>query len=307
MSNITQLDGDSIRDSVDARDRYELLRQAHHVSLGRRAFAWPAIGSLVVVAVLFNLAIGHFRDSMEAVLTDPAADVFMIGADALDRFAASALGLDSFQSALLAFVGFLFFCIASWKWLHRDDTYPQYGRRHRQLEMVLDGYSQWRAGVRNELADTYRRHQSALDDEYHQLTMICPKVFEVRARAKRIVDDYTLHLSQYDHHLEFLLATYPTANLSARTEPGPAHFDALEHVDKDLLQPPSFAPPPESDLTYVFESVEQATSELQRKYAEAMRRFPTLEELRHRADTTSLSKPNDASVHFSAPVLPCNR
>ena len=28
VSNITQLDGDSIRDSVDARDRYELLRQA---------------------------------------------------------------------------------------------------------------------------------------------------------------------------------------------------------------------------------------------------------------------------------------
>ena len=28
MSDITQLDGDSIRESVDARDRYELLRQA---------------------------------------------------------------------------------------------------------------------------------------------------------------------------------------------------------------------------------------------------------------------------------------
>ncbi len=277
----------------------ELLRQAHHVSLGRRALAWPAMGLLLAFAALFNLAIGHFRDSMEAILTDPAADVFMIGADTLDRFVDSPWGLDSFQSALLAFVGLLFFCVASWKWLHRDDVYPGYGRRHRFLEEVQDEYSGWRKDVCDQLKHKYKQHQSTLDDEYHQLQMICPKAFEVRARAKKIVDDYPIHLSQYDHHLEFLLAAYRTANLSARTEPAPPHFDAKEHVDKEILEPPAFAPPPESDLTRVFESVDVASSELQGKYAEALRRFPPLDDLLPRAGAARPFEPNEATGEAS--------
>jgi len=167
----------------------ELLRQAHHVSIGRRMVAWPAMALLVALALMFNLAVGHFRDSMEAVLTDPAADVFTIGADALDRFAANPPDLESFQSAMLALVGFLFFCVASWKWLRRDDSYPQYGRRYRRRESVLDAYSEVCGAARRELKDTYDRLKSALDDEYHQLTMICPKAFEVYARARKIIDD----------------------------------------------------------------------------------------------------------------------
>ena len=272
-----------------------LLRQAHHVSLFRKALAWLGIGALVPVAVLFNLAIGHFRDSMEAVLTDPDADVLRLGTDALERFAANPVGLDSFQSALLALVGFLFFCVASWKWLHRDDTYPQYGKRHRQLENVLDQYSQWRARVGKELKETYTRHQSAFDDEYHQLTMICPKAFEVRARAQKIVDDYTLHLGQYDHHLDFLLATYRTANRKARTEPAPPHFETVEQIDRDVLTPPSFSPPPESDLTRVFQSVDDASSELQGKYAQAMAKFPTLDALQNDRNPAPPSNPSHTS------------
>ena len=282
----------------------ELLRQAHHVSLGRRLVAWLAMALVVALAMVFNLAVGHFRDSMEAVLTDPAADVFMIGADALDRFAADPPGLESFQSAMLALVGFLFFCVASWKWLHRDDVYPQYGRRHRRLEDVYDEYTGICDAARRELKGSYDRFKRALDDEYHQLTMICPKAFEVYARAKKIVHDYTIHLRQYGHHLDFLLATYRTANRNARTEPWPPHFDTKEHVDGEMLEPPSFEPPPESDPAPVFDSVHQAIDKLQRKYEEARKGIPTLEELRQAPANEESGLPSSAGPEKSGAVGP---
>ena len=259
----------------------ELVRQAHHVSPGRKIAATLAMVTLIALAVVFNLAVGHFRDSMEAILTDPTADVFAVGADALVRFATGPIGLDSFQSAMLAFVGFLFFCVASWKWLGRDDVYPQYGSRHRRFTRVLDEYDALCTQARTELKRTYDRLQSRLEDDHHQMSLISPKAFEVRARAKNIVTDYATHLNQYNHHLDFLMAAYRTANRNARTEPCPPHFETTERVDAALLEPPSFAPPPEADLTRVFASLDAATSALQRKYEEARRGIPTIDELLH--------------------------
>ena len=34
---------------------------------------------LIAAVIAFNLAIGHFRDSMQAVLADPSADIFSLG------------------------------------------------------------------------------------------------------------------------------------------------------------------------------------------------------------------------------------
>ena len=259
----------------------ELLRRTHHVSPGRKAVAALAMVLLVPLVVVFNLAVGHFRDSMEAILTDPTADVFAVGTDALVRFANSPFGLDSFQSAMLAFVGFLFYCVASWKWLGRDDVYPEYGSRHRRFTTVLDEYDTVCTKARKDLTDTYGRLQSHLDDEYHQMRLISPKAFEVRARAKNIVTDFTTHLNQYNHHVNFLMAAYRTANRNVRTEPWPPHFDTSERIDEALLKPPSFAPPPEADLTQVFDSLDAATSTLQRKYEEASQGIPTLDKLLH--------------------------
>ena len=88
-----------------------LLRQSNLRAVPRKAAAW--LGMLVLLAFVgsFNLAVGHFRDSMQAVVSNPSADIAALGNDVLVRFAASPLGLESFQSYLLALLGFLFFCV----------------------------------------------------------------------------------------------------------------------------------------------------------------------------------------------------
>ena len=259
-----------------------LVRQLHDVALGRKAAAVLAIGLLIPLALVFNLAVGHFRDSMEAILTDPAADVFAVGTDALGQFAANPIGLDSFQSWMLAFVGFLFFCVASWKWLDRDDVYPGYGARDRRFQAVQERFKADSEKAHTALRNTYDQAKSQLDDQYHQVLSIAPKTVDVQARARKIVADYRTHLDQYNLDVAFLLAAYRTANRNVRTEPCPAHFDARQQVHAAILETPSFEPPTGKDLSRVFDSLDGATSTLQAKYDEAIASIPTLDELLQR-------------------------
>lgn len=117
-----------------------VIRQAAHVRVARKGLFSALAVVIVLAAIAFNLVVGHFRDSMQAVLGDATADIFSVGSDTFERFASGMFALDSFQSALLALLGFLFFSVAAWKWLDRDDHYPDYGRRHRRLQEKRQAY-----------------------------------------------------------------------------------------------------------------------------------------------------------------------
>ena len=257
-----------------------LLRQLFHVATSRKVISWLLMVPLVLCMGLFNLLVAHFRDSMQAVLDDPAADVFAVGADTFQRFSQGFASVDSFQSALLALLGFLFFCVASWKWLQRDDLYPDYGRRARQLNETRDAYRQHYNQAQRELRDVFDRYKSQLEDIRHGLVIKRSQWSDTRGRGNRLVEDYTLNLGQTEHDLNSLLNTYRTANRDARTEPEPPHFGRRENVDPDILAPPIFNPPEGNSLKGVADCVDIAISRLQNTFRERMREYRTLEELR---------------------------
>lgn len=257
-----------------------LLRQRNRVALIRRCLAWIGIVLLLGTTVAFNLAIGHFRDSMQAVVNDPSADVLALGTDVVDRFLANAAALDSFQSYLLALLGFLFFCIASWKWLQRDDPYPDYGRRHRQLQSLRDDYIGRYDTAQRDLKNVHDEFASKLEDHREKLKIKQSAWKDICVRGQHLVDDYKLNLGQYPHDLDHLIEEYRTANRAARTEPAPRHFETSVYVDADVIDtPPAFNPPPPTVLNDVMGHVHGAIEELQDQYAKAARRHPTLEEL----------------------------
>ena len=256
-----------------------LLRQTHLVSLFRKSTAWLGIGLLGALVITFNLAVGHYRDSMQAVLSDPSADVLAVGADTLVRLTAAPVSLDSFQSAFLSLVGFLLFGIASWKWFQRDDPYPDYGRRDREQKAVQGRYSDAAQSARSELTRVFKEHESKFNDHYNQVVMIAPKFFAACTRAQTIVDNFAVHLSGYDHDLAFLLQAYRTANRNARTEEPPPHFSANPRVDATILTKLSFEPPPESNLTPVFTSLYEAKTGLHQRRDKAMGGIRPLDEL----------------------------
>ena len=257
-----------------------LLRQRNRVALIRRSLAWIGIVFLLGTTVAFNLAIGHFRDSMQAVVNDPSADVLALGTDVVDRFLANAVALDSFQSYLLALLGFLFFCIASWKWLQRDDPYPYYGRRHRQLQSLRDVYIGRYDTAQSDLKNVHDEFASKLEDRREQLKIKQSAWKDICVRGQHLVDDYRLNLGQYPRDLDYLIEEYRTANRTSRTEPAPRHFETHVCVDAEVIEtPPAFDPPPATMLNDVMEHVHGAIEELQDEYGKCVRRYATLEEL----------------------------
>ncbi len=257
-----------------------LLRQRNRVGVIRQSLAWIGIAFLLATTVAFNLAIGHFRDSMQAVVNDPSADVLALGTDVVARFLANAAALDSFQSYLLALLGFLFFCIASWKWLQRDDPYPDYGRRHRQLQSRRDDYIGRYDTAQRDLKNVYDEFASKLEDRREQLKIKQSAWKDICVRGQHLVDDYKLNLGQYPHDLDHLIEEYRTANRAARTEPAPRHFATRVRIDAEVIDtPPAFNPPPPTMFNDVMGHVHGTIEELQNEFGKAARRYPTLEEL----------------------------
>ena len=256
-----------------------LLRQRNHVAAWSKTLAWLGIVVLVISVLYFNLAVGHFRNSMQASLNDRSADILAMGNDVLQRLADGPFDLASFQTALLVLLGVVCFGIGAWKWYQRDDAHPRYGRLDRQLKGVKNAYAQAFQREQDILKDIHEQNQSKLDDIRHKLVVKQSKWREICQRGDNLVTNYPTNLGQYQLDLNFLLAAYRTANRSTRTTPPPPHFDDKVLVDEAILRPPQFRPPQETSLQGVAEKVNGAITALQGEYRDARRKYPTLETL----------------------------
>ncbi len=255
-----------------------VLRQAAHVAVASKAMYSVLAVGIVVLTGTFNLVVGHFRDSMQAAMDDPAVDIFSVGSDTFERFAEGVVDFDSFQSGFLALIGFLFFCVAAWKWWQRDDPYPDYGRRHRRLQEKKTEYIDAYDTAQHALRDEFNAHQSQLDDVRHELQAKQNRWEEHRIQGKRIVEGFATNLGQYQHDLEHLLGAYFEANCSTRTAPAPAWFSHRMTVDDAILIAPSFDPPERPSLTGVTDKIDEAIDALQSTFRSARQRFRTVEE-----------------------------
>ena len=256
-----------------------LLRQRNHVSLVRKGIAWVGLAGVLAAVFAFNLAIGHFRDSMQAILNNPSADAFSFGGDALQRLMAGPFDLGSFQTALLVLLGTLCFAIGAWKWYQRDDAYPDYGRLYRQLDEKKAAYRKAYRTADEDLRGTHRQHQSKLQDMLHKLEVQQSKWQEICRRGNTLVANYPLYMGQYQNDLDTLLAAYRSANRNARSQPAPPHFDEQVPVDNAIIEPPSFNPPEAIRLKGIGDGVHGAITQLQDAYGAATGNIPTLETL----------------------------
>ncbi|MXW51322.1 MAG: hypothetical protein F4X81_00610 [Gammaproteobacteria bacterium] len=259
-----------------------LLRQVNHVHLGRKLLA--VLGGLVLLsaAIAFNLLVGHFRDSMQAVANAPATELFVIGDDALQRFLAQPFSWDAFQSLLLALLGLAFFLFGGFEWLRRDDPYPGYGQRDRQLLKEQQSYAAAYDQSQSALGQTFKEYEGWLKDERHKLRIQQDRYRELVVRCQGIRENYPTNLQQYQYDLDYLLEAWRTANRDARSTPPPSHFAAKVQIDPGVLLAPDFSPPADNSMDHretLRNQVHEAISQLQEDYNRLRRRFKRIDEL----------------------------
>lgn len=269
-----------------------VVRGAHYIGVFRKAIFSLLAVAIFVAVVCFNLVVGHFRDSMQAIINMPAgaavaADLNAVGSDTFDRFLEGWIMFDSFQSALLALMGFLFFCVASWKWFDRDDRYPGYGRRHRQRENRKQDYLRKYGKAERNLEEKFRYFEDRLKDIREKLRLKQSRYREILSQGERIIADYPTNLGQYQHDLNRLLGAYYSANRQERSEPEPTWFSELKEVDKEILSAPEFNVPEQESIKDVADTVDRAIKVLQEEFRKSRRQFPTLEQAMNRFDSPS--------------------
>lgn len=257
-----------------------LIRWKNHVSWFVQSVSWIGVVASIFFVLAFNLLVGHFRDSMQAVVSNYDVDIAALGGDTLERLLAGPIDLGSFQSLLLVLVGCVCFAISAWKWWQRDDPYPRYGHRARQVEVreqsFISAFDETQQSLKRSLEDQL----SSLEDIRHKLEIKRGHWNEVCTTGNRITQEYVHHLRQYQDDLNHLLQVYRTANLTTRSTPSPARFESTEQVDPELLDPPTFSPPPESRIEKVRDRVHNAITELQDALRKALAGFRGLSALR---------------------------
>ena len=257
-----------------------LLRAGHHINITIKALSWISLLVVTAVILIFNLGVGHLRDSMIGIQQAQLSDPFeVLRNDAWARLASNHLHYESFQSGLLVIVGFLFFSIAAWKGYRSDDAYPGYGKKDRHLRQLNRRYRGKLEEARSAIDAERVKAINELEDIRHEMEAKKAQWRNTVDRIERIVTNYAARLRQYQNDLDTLLTAYCTANRETRTEPDPEFFDKPMSIDPHILAAPKFEPPEESSQIDLANHIHQAIQNVQTLYAEALEQYPSLEDI----------------------------
>ena len=258
-------------------------RQKNTTGVLRPARGWLIVGVGAAGMVAWNLLVGHFRDSMLAVATKATVETSsledLLTDDTIERFLANPLGLEGMQSWVLAVIGTGCCIFAATKWLKRDDVYPGYGAVHRAATEHNEEYAREISNRRNALTSVYERYVERIRDERQKVENKKGNHQLISDTAKDIVRQFPMQLSQYQDHLDFIIAAYRSENEKARSTPSPRFFAEKPLVDQKMLEAPEWEGISASDYDEDWEGFQQAEDEVRNEYLSAQKGYPTLEDL----------------------------
>lgn len=206
------------------------LRYFNHIDRWRRGVAGVGMAAYALLMIVFNLAVGHYRDMLSATASPLR--------DSLQSLAHGPLDL-SFNSYLLFCVGMLAAILATWKGYVADDPYPGYGnvhRRHRDAQVEFDAARE--RGLHAVLAHV-RGIPAACDERMRVADQTIEALEATHVKASRLAHEYDAGRAQLRDRCEVLLSEYREENRMIRTTPPPAYFsqfpDLADALDRSCL------------------------------------------------------------------------
>ena len=260
----------------------EGCRHKNSVELLPKSLGWMILALGATGMFLWNLLVGHFRDSMLAVAAKAASGANSLGElladDTPERFSNDLFGLEGMLSWLLAVIGSGCCIFAATKWLNRDDVYPGYGDVHRAAADHFEEYQDENVQRRAKLKKVYEEYTERIRDERRQVENRKGNHRLVNDRAREIVRNFTMHLRQYQDHLDFIIAAYRSANEMARKTPNPVFFAERLLIDQEMLDAPGWEEIPPADYDDDWAGFQQAEEAIRTAYLKALVGYPTLED-----------------------------
>jgi hypothetical protein len=139
-------------------------RNFQHVRPARRVLAGLATCLFLLLALVLNLGVAHYREVAGQLIGDGGVEV-------VQRMTEAPLSLQEAQSWLLFVIGLIFSFIAFFDGWKLDDAYPGYGKLDRILRKARKDYRRERDEVTEELEEILRQ---ALD-QLRQIASVARK------------------------------------------------------------------------------------------------------------------------------------
>ena len=202
----------------------------NHIKQTKATLGWSSLGLFLILALLLNYFVANYR--VVATLATKNGSVFNFN-EVLNNMLSlnHSLSLNDWFLFLIGFVAAIIAFVTSY---NMDDTYPGYGKIHRQLEESREEYSNTKAEIEEELdliQKTQIREVSKLSDD---LTVN-------HNMSRSIIADEESYLSKLKNSHDYLekacnvcLSEYQENNQAARNKPDPKYFTKTFKFDDNF-------------------------------------------------------------------------
>ena len=242
-----------------------IVKQAYSIHQPQKSFGYVGFGIWGLIAIGFNLAVGHVRQLFEAELYENA---YTVGWQSLMN---SPLGIDDFQSWMLVMIGMFCAIVGLYDGLRIDDPYPGYGKISRKLNTAVEDYKGDISDLEEEVTLLYEEYKDRGDASVKNLIGEENSLRENHDFMKeRVNKQYPFYCEYYSDMFKRLIGSYRIHNLEARDDEGPDYFADKVELDWDIDNR-------ENQLKEISEKIENISSKLSTLQTTWGQTRPTLE------------------------------
>jgi hypothetical protein len=252
------------------------IRWLNRTSLLGKLRGLATLASFVAFALVFNLVVGHLRDSLHGAPSPEAA-----ARSAFAAFQAIPHGVESAMSWLLVLIGLVVSVGTAFKTYNSCDPYPGYASVQESVSKARARYAEELEGTIDELTERRDEAIDRLNDARDLINTALREGLDAAHGQTALKAHLKAFLEQCDIKVNLLLTTYRDANRAARDEPAPKHFDEPyrfgAYVEPEFAA--SFLKGAEKERREIERIVDEAIAVIGTEYEAAIRAFPSLADL----------------------------
>ena len=208
-------------------------RYCQHVKGSHLFWALPAYVGMIVLIVLFNLAVGHYR---EMLIANPDAQSLQV----VPRMLANPLGVYEFKSLALVIVGCIVAFVSASKGYSAFGSYPGHATAYKRWRQRWNAVEEERRRLDVELLPELEAVRGQIDGFREDCSAEIGRLQAAKAAADQARDIHFSRIAQLRAAKDAALMQYREANLKVRTDMPPAYFSQSLNI-AEIDQPAELA------------------------------------------------------------------
>jgi hypothetical protein len=211
-------------------------RYCQHVRASHLFWALPAYAGMILLILLFNLAVGHYR---EILIANPDATSIQV----VPRMQAGLLAIHDLKSIALVLIGCIVAFVSASKGYSAFGHYPGHASAYKRWRQRWSAVETERRRIDVDLLPELERLRGQVEDFRGDCRAEIGQLRLAKAQADEARDIHLTRLQQLRDARDAALMQYRDANLKVRTGMPPAYFSqgvAMPEIDQPM-EPEGYA------------------------------------------------------------------